>query len=53
MGEQIPGVLKQLKQYVIESKDLGQDLILDGYVEAFYLNGEERQTHHTFKIVAN
>ena len=53
MGEQIPGVLKQLKQYVTESKDLGQDLILDGYVEAFYLNGEERQTHHIFKIVAD
>ncbi|HOH92616.1 MAG TPA: hypothetical protein PK791_04550, partial [Anaerolineaceae bacterium] len=53
MGEQIPGVLEKLRQLVIESKDLGQDLILDGYVEAFYLNGEERQTHHIFKIVAD
>ena len=52
-GEQIHGVLEQLKQLVIESKELGQDLILNGYVESFYLNGEERQTHHIFRILAD
>jgi len=53
MAEQVPHALEQLKHLVVESKELEQDLILDGYVEAFYLNGEERQTHHIFKITAN